>query len=123
MLRFLRRLQPSAGSQRVVDGDCCGVATTAAGRHANPGNIANQPREVLSEIGHRGGKSSKRGEKARGGGFHNEMDSDQQHQLTSKSKGGRGNRKAAMQLEEALKESKRRSQEEVVPPTFEEWKT
>jgi general stress protein YciG len=81
MLRFLRRLQPPAGSQRVVDGDCCGVATTAAGRHANPGNFDNRPRENISEIGHRGGKRSKRskrGEKARSGGFHSEMDSDQQ---------------------------------------------
>ncbi|KAJ5741321.1 hypothetical protein N7533_010730 [Penicillium manginii] len=107
MLRFLRRLQTSAGSQRVVDRDCCGIATAAAGQHARPGKIANRPRDVLSEKDHRGGKGSKRGEKARGGGSH----------------GSRANRKAAMQLEEALKESKRRSQEGMVPPTFEEWKT
>ncbi|OQE19407.1 hypothetical protein PENSTE_c015G00431 [Penicillium steckii] len=115
MLRFLYQMPRS---RRVINGYSHGVATAAPKQHPNPSNFANRPREVLSEIGRRGGK---RGGKAKGnGGFHN-MDPDKQHAIASK--GGRAQNKAAIQLEESLRESKRRSQEAIVPPTFEEWKT
>ncbi|KAJ5099586.1 hypothetical protein N7532_006587 [Penicillium argentinense] len=118
MLRILSRLQPSSRSKRIVNGDRCDIATAAPGPHPNSGNFANQPREVLSEIGHRGGKQ---GGKARGvGGFHN-MDPEKKRSIASK--GGRAGRKAALQLEEAVEESKRRSRAAVIPPTFEEWQT
>ncbi|KAJ5586138.1 hypothetical protein N7450_005925 [Penicillium hetheringtonii] len=115
MLRFLHRMPRT---QRVINGYSHGVATAAPNRHPNPSNFANRPQEVLSEIGRRGGK---RGGKAKGvGGFHN-MDPEKQHAIASE--GGRAQKKAAIQLEESLKESKRRSQAAIVPPTFEEWKT
>ncbi|KAJ5317744.1 hypothetical protein PENANT_c004G00137 [Penicillium antarcticum] len=102
------------------------IATAAPSHaHPNPGNFANRSHDELSAMGQKGGK---KGGKARGvGGFH-DMDREKQHAIASK--GGRAERKAAIERDEIEHqegmESKRRSQSQdpsVVPPGFEEWKT
>ncbi|KAJ5689355.1 hypothetical protein N7462_003747 [Penicillium macrosclerotiorum] len=123
MLRPLNWLPLPLQSRCITVWNRCGVATATHKHHPNPANFANRPREELSAMGRRGGK---KGGKVRGvGGFH-DMDPEKQHEIASK--GGRASRKAGIELEKAVNESKVRksmpsSQEpSVMPPGFEEWK-